>query len=51
MGYLGGSVVERLPLAKDVVPESPDLVPYPGPLEELTSPFVSLPFFVSLMNK
>ena len=53
MGHLGGSVVEHLPLAQDLIPEFWDQVPHWAPawgLLLLPLP-VSLPLSVSLMNK
>ena len=41
-GHLGGSVVERLPLAKDIIPESWDQVPHQAPCMEPASPSASL---------
>ena len=51
-GHLGGSVVERLPLAQVVIPGSWDQVPS-GSLWEPASPsaYVSASLSVSLMNK
>ena len=37
-GHLGGSVVERLPLAQAVIPGSWDPVPYGAPCREPASP-------------
>ena len=51
MGHLGGSVVERLPLAQDVVSESRDRVSHWAPLEEPASPSAYVSASVSLMNK
>ena len=53
MGHLGGSVVERLPLAQGVILGSWDRVPYRDPLGELASASVCVSAFlcVSLMNK
>ena len=52
-GRLGGSVVERLPLAQGVVPESQNGVPHQAPLGGPASPSacVSASFSGSLMNK
>ena len=50
-GRVGGSVVERLPLAQVVTPESWDQVLHWTPCMEPASPSVSLPLSVSLMNK
>ena len=52
-GCLGGSAVERMPSAQDVIPEFPDRVLYWAPLWSLLLlPLpMSLPFSVSLMNK
>ena len=49
-GRLGGSVLERLPLARVVVPGSWDRVPYWAPHRELTSPsaYVSVSLSVCL---
>ena len=49
----GGSVVEHLPLALVVIPESWDQVPLQVPQREPASPsaYVSASLFVSLMNK
>ena len=41
-GHLGGSAVERLPLAQAVIPESQDRVPHPALCMEPASSFVSL---------
>ena len=38
LGHLGGSVVERLPLAQVMIPESWDLVPHWASYEESASP-------------
>ena len=38
IGGIPGSVVEHLPSAQGVVPESPNQVPYQGPLGEPASP-------------
>ena len=46
MGHLGGSVVERLPLAQGVILGSSDQVPHWVPMGSLL-----LPLPVSLMNK
>ena len=43
LGYLGGSVVEHLPLAQVVTPGSWDRVPHWAPRREPASPSVSLP--------
>ena len=53
MGCLGGSVVERLPLAEGMILEFPDTVPHQGPCRETASPFacVSASLSGSLMNK
>ena len=53
LGHLGGSVVERLPLAQVVIPGSWDRVPHGAPCSEPTSPFsyVSASLSASLMNK
>ena len=37
-GCLGGSVVEHLPLAQGMIPESWDLVPHQAPCREPASP-------------
>ena len=50
-GHLGGSVVERLPLAQDVIPGSWDQVPHQAPCREPTSPSVYVSASVSLVNK
>ena len=52
-GRLGGSVVEHLPSAQDVILESRDQVPHQAPYEEPASPsvYVSASLSVSLMNK
>ena len=52
-GRLGGSVLERLPLARVVVPGSRDRVPGRAPCGELTSPSacVSASFSVLFMNE
>ena len=52
-GNLGGSVVERLPLAQGVIPEFRDGLPYRAPCEKPASPsaYVSASLYVSLMNK
>ena len=53
MGCLGGSVVERLPLAQVMIPGSWDQVLHQGPCGEPASPsaYVSASLCVSLMNK
>ena len=52
-GHLGGSMVEHLPSAQGMIPESWDRVLYQVPREEPASPSacVSAPLCVSLMNK
>ena len=52
-GRLDGSVVEHLPLAQGVIPESRDRVPRRAPHMEPASPSacVSASLCVSLMNK
>ena len=52
-GRLGGSAVERLPLAQGVILESQDQVPHQAPRREPASPSacVSASLCVSLMNK
>ena len=52
-GNLGGSVVERLPLAQVVIPRSWDRVPPRAPLREPASPtaYISASLCVSLMNE
>ena len=54
-GRLGGSVVERLPLAQSMIPESQDRVPHQAPRIEPASPsaYVSAPLSLSLslLNK
>ena len=51
--HLGGSVIERLPLAPVVIPGSWDPVLHQAPWREPTSPsaYVSASLLVSLMNK
>ena len=53
LGYLGGSVVEHLPLAQDVIPGSQDGVAHQATRKEpaSSSACVSASFSVSLMNK
>ena len=53
LGHLGGSVVERLPSAQGVIPESWDRVPHWAPSREPASPsaYVSASISVSLINK
>ena len=48
-GYLGGSMVEHLPLAQVVIPGSWDRVPYQAPRRKPASPsaYVSAPLCVS----
>ena len=41
LGHLGGSVIERLPLAQVVIPGSWDQVLHQAPHRELASPSVS----------
>ena len=50
---VGGSAVERLPLAQVVIPGSWDRVPHQAPHREPASPsaYVSGSLCVSLMNK
>ena len=48
-GQLGGSVVEHLPLAQGVIPESRDQVPHWAPCREPAAPSACVS--VSLMNK
>ena len=50
-GHLGGSVIECLPLAQDVILRSWDRVPYRAPCEEPASPSVCISVSVSLTNK
>ena len=52
-GHLGGSVVERLPLAQVVIPGSWDQVLHQAPQREPASPsaYVSGSLCVSLINK
>ena len=53
LGHLGGSAVERVPSAQDVIPEFQDRVPHRAPawsLLLLPLP-MSLPLSVSLTNK
>ena len=52
-GSLGGSAVERLPLAQGVILESQDQGPRWAPCMEPASPpaYVSASLYVSLMNK
>ena len=52
-GHLGGSAVERRPLAQGVILRSWDLVPQQVPCMELAPPStcISAPLFLSLMNK
>ena len=52
-GCLSGSVVERLPLAQGVIPESWNRVSHQDPFREPASPTgcVSTSLSVSLMNK
>ena len=53
LGHLGGSVVERLPLAQFMILESWDRVPHQAPHGEPASPSacVSASLCVSPMNK
>ena len=55
VGHLGGSVVERLPLAQGVILETRDQVPYRTPCEEPASPSAyvsaSLSLSVTIINK
>ena len=53
MGQLSGSVVEHLPSAQVVIPESWDQVPHWAPRGEPASPsaYVSASLSGSLMNK
>ena len=54
LGRLGGSAVERLPLAQDVIVESWDQVPHPAPCmgpASLSAYVLPLSVCVSLMNK
>ena len=54
MGCLGGSMVERLPLAQGLIPDSQDRVPHRAPCMEpasLPSAYDSASLCVSLMNK
>ena len=51
LGRLGGSVVERLPLAQGVSLESPDRVPCMGPASLSAYVSASLSLCVSLTNK
>ena len=50
-GPLGGSVVERLPLAQVMIPGSWDQVPLQAPQREPASPSAYVSASVSLMNK
>ena len=47
-GHLGGSVVERLPLAQGLILESRDWVPHRGPCMEPASPSAYVSVFLSL---
>ena len=49
-GHLGGSVVEYLPLAQAMVPESWDQVPHQGPLREPASPSTYVSAFLCLSH-
>ena len=49
-GRLGGSAVERLPLAQGMIPESPDRVPHQAPCA-WSLLLLSLPLSVFLMNE
>ena len=55
LGCLGGSVVEHLPLAQVMIPESQDQVPHGAPLRKPTSPSTyvsaSLSVCLSRINK
>ena len=51
LGRLGGSVVERLPLAQVMIPGSQDRVPHQAPCREPASPPACVSASVSLMNK
>ena len=53
MGCLGGSVVERLPLAQGAILETQDRIPYraPGAWSLLLPLPVSLPLSLSLYHK
>ena len=54
MGCLGGSGIERLPLAQDMIPDSRDQVLHRAPCMEPASPpsaYVSASLSVCLMNK
>ena len=53
LGHLGGSVVERLPLAQGMILEPQDKVPHRAPARSLLFllPVLSLPLSLSLMNK
>ena len=53
MGHLGDSVVEHLPLAQVMIPQSWDQVPHPAHHGEPASPsaYVSASLCVSLTNK
>ena len=42
MGHLGGSVVERLPLAQVIIPGSWDQVPHQAPCRQPASPSASV---------
>ena len=48
MGHLGGSVVERLPLARGVILESRDRVPHRAPCMDPVSPSACVSAFLSL---
>ena len=41
-GHLGGSIVERVPLAQLVIPGSWDRVPHPAPRRKPVSPSASV---------
>ena len=53
LGRLGGSAVERLPSAQDVIPGSWDRVPHRAPHMEPASPsaYVSASLSVSFINR
>ena len=53
LGRLGGSAVERLPLAQGVILETQDRVPHQASCMEPAFPsaYVSASLYISLMNK
>ena len=51
LGHLGGSVIERLPLAQVMIPESWDQIPYQAPQRKPASPSAYIPASLSVSHE